>query len=135
MPPGTASGPRSSHPMRDQLAPGIALFNDGDFYACHDTIEEIWLQESSDRQPFLQGLIQAAVAFHHYEHGKWGAARSMLQMAIDKLSPFPDPFDGLETANLLDALRSWKSALDAALQLEERPLRIDLPYPVIHRQS
>jgi predicted metal-dependent hydrolase len=117
--------------MSDQLQPGIDLFNQGDFYECHDTIEEIWLQESSDRQPFLQGLIQAAVSFHHYEHGKWGAARSMLQMAIDKLSPFPDTYDGLETGRLLIALRSWKAALDMALQEPVRPDRIELPYPVI----
>ena len=117
--------------MWDQLDRGIDLFNQREFYECHDTIEEIWLQESSDRQPFLQGLIQAAVAFHHYEHGKWGAARSMLQMAIDKLSPYPEPFDGLEIGHLLTALRSWKAALDAALKQHERPEHIDLPYPVI----
>ena len=120
--------------MCDQLEPGIDLFNQGNFYECHDTIEEIWLQESSDRQPFLQGLIQAAVAFHHYQHGKWGAARSMLQMAIDKLSPFPDTYDGLEIGGLLSALRSWKAALDAALKQNERPRHIDLPYPVIRRE-
>ena len=117
--------------MCEQLNRGIDLFNQREFYECHDTIEDIWLQESSDRQPFLQGLIQAAVSFHHYEHGKWGAARSMLQMAIDKLSPFPDTYDGLETGRLLIALRSWKAALDMALQEPVRPDRIELPYPVI----
>ena len=120
--------------MCEQLDRGIDLFNQGQFYECHDTIEEIWLQESSDRQPFLQGLIQAAVAFHHYEHGKWGAARSMLRMAIEKLSPYPEAFDGLETGHLLTALRSWKAELDAALKQPERPERIDLPYPLILRQ-
>ena len=119
--------------MCEQLDQGIDLFNQREFYECHDTIEDIWLQESSDRQPFLQGLIQAAVAFHHYEHGKWGAARSMLQMAIDKLSPCPDTFDGLEIGHLLTALRSWKAALDDALKRPERPEHIDLPYPVILR--
>ena len=119
--------------MCNQLERGIDLFNQEDFYECHDTIEEIWLQESSDRQPFLQGLIQAAVAFHHYEHGKWGAARSMMQMAIDKLSPCPDVCEGLQTGPLLVSLRSWKAALDEALQQPARPDRIDLPYPVIRR--
>ena len=119
--------------MCNQLDRGIDLFNQREFYECHDTIEEIWLQESSDRQPFLQGLIQAAVAFHHYEHGKWGAARSMLQMAIGKLSPYLNAFDGLEIGPLLTALRSWKAALDEALKRRKRPEHIDLPYPVIGR--
>ncbi len=119
--------------MRDQLDLGIDLFNQREFYECHDTIEEIWLQESSDRQPFLQGLIQAAVAFHHYQHGKWGAARSMLQMAIDKLTPYPDAFEGLDTLHLVTGLRTWKAALDHALKRPQRPDRINLPYPVILR--
>ncbi len=119
--------------MRDQLDLGIDLFNQREFYECHDTIEEIWLQESSDRQPFLQGLIQAAVAFHHYQHGKWGAARSMLQMAIDKLTPYPDAFEGLDARHLVTGLRTWKAALDQALKRPQRPDRIDLPYPVILR--
>ena len=120
--------------MCDQLERGIDLFNQREFYDCHDTIEEIWLVESSDRQPFLQGLIQAAVAFHHYEHGKWGAARSMMQMAIDKLSPYPDTCEGLQIAALLVSLQSWKVALDEVLQQPDRPDRVDLPYPVIRRE-
>ncbi len=73
-----------------QFLRGVELFNREEFYDCHDTIEEIWLQESSDQQPFLQGIIQAAVAFHHYQHGKWGAARSMLKLAIGKLQDYPE---------------------------------------------
>jgi predicted metal-dependent hydrolase len=34
----------------DQFLRGIELFNRAEFYDCHDTIEEIWLQESSDEQ-------------------------------------------------------------------------------------
>ena len=48
----------------EQFTKGIALFNQQEFYDCHDVIEDMWLQESSDEQPFLQGLIQSAVAFH-----------------------------------------------------------------------
>ena len=89
-----------------------------EFYDCHDTIEEIWLQESSDEQPFLQGLIQSAVAFHHYQHGKLGAARSMLSLAIEKLEPYPQTYHQVRLVELLAGLRAWKAGLDEAISLK-----------------
>jgi len=102
----------------DQVLDGIALFNREEFYDCHDTIEEIWLQESSDEQPFLQGLIQSAVAFHHYQHGKLGAARSMLSLAIEKLEGFPETHHQLLLKEFLEGLRAWKVGLDQAISLK-----------------
>ena len=121
--------------LDSQFEKGIDLFNQREFYECHDTIEEVWLQESSDRQPFLQGLIQAAVAFHHYQHGKWGAARSMLQLALEKLSPCKPTFEGFDILALVGSLTAWKAALNQALRDPPRPDRIDLPYPTIRRGS
>ena len=102
----------------EQVLKGIELFNRREFYDCHDTIEEIWLQESSDEQPFLQGLIQSAVAFHHYQHGKLGAARSMLILAIEKLEAYPRTYHQVQLAELLAELRAWKAGLDEAISLK-----------------
>ena len=99
----------------DQFLKGIELFNREEFYDCHDTIEEIWLQESSDEQPFLQGLIQSAVAFHHYQHGKLGAARSMLILAIEKLEGYPQAYHQVQLVEFLAGLRAWKAGLDEAI--------------------
>jgi predicted metal-dependent hydrolase len=98
-----------------QFLKGIESFNQEDFYDCHDTVEAIWLEESSDEQPFFQGIIQSAVAFHHYQHEKWGAARSMLELAIGKLRGYPDDHHGLRLQELLGELQGWKRALDEAI--------------------
>ena len=119
-----------SDPLTLQYQDGIRLFNQHSFYECHDTIEEVWLQESSDRQPFLQGLIQAAVSFHHDQHGKWGAARAMLQRSLDKLEHYPTDYGGIDLANLTSRLQEWKNCLDSAL-VGERPERLSLEYPTI----
>ncbi len=102
--------------LHAQVLRGLRLFNQRDFYECHDTLEEVWLQESSDRQPFLQGLIQAAVAFHHFGHGKYGAARSMLRLALEKLSAYPEQTEGLELGELRRELQQWKTFLDDAIR-------------------
>lgn len=121
--------------LQRQLKAGIQLFNTRQFYDCHDVIEEVWLQESSDRQLFLQGLIQAAVAFHHYESDHWGAARTMFGMALKKLSSYPDDYAGFELGRLKSALRNWKSELDNALERDVRPHKIDLSFPTIELLS
>ncbi len=121
-----ASGSAAFDP---EIKPGVELFNSEQFYECHDFIEDIWLQESSDQQPFLQGLIQAAVAFYHFQNGSLGAARSMLALALAKLEPYPDGYRGIRVAPLVAELGIWKEALDEAVATSNS--RIDLTLPRI----
>src|ERR671933_773238 len=66
---------------------GIDLFNAREFHAAHDAWEERWLGEAGPQEKlFLQGMIQAAVIFHHLEIGRPGAARRMHQMATEKFA-------------------------------------------------
>lgn len=116
-----------------QLRRGIGHFNACRFYECHDTIEEIWLQESSDEQPFLQGLIQAAVAFFHFQQGRWGAARAMLKMSLAKLKDYPSVYRRVELGSLVQELETWRRTLDKALQ-GTRPRTLDLVFPQIAQQ-
>ena len=55
---------------------GIDLYNVGEFHAAHDVWEERWMGEvGAQEKLFLQAMIQSAVAFHHLEIGRPGAAR------------------------------------------------------------
>jgi predicted metal-dependent hydrolase len=66
---------------------GIDLFNEGEFHAAHDAWEDRWMGEVGPREKlFLQAMIQSAVAFHHLEIGRPGAARRMYQMAKEKFA-------------------------------------------------
>ena len=66
---------------------GIELFNEGEFHAAHDAWEDRWMGEvGQDEKLFLQAMIQSAVAFHHLEIGRPGAARRMYQMAKEKFA-------------------------------------------------
>src|SRR5260370_4760163 len=64
---------------------GIDLYNAGEFHAAHDAWEERWMGEvGPDEKLFLQAMIQSAVAFHHLQIGRRGAARMMHQRAKEK---------------------------------------------------
>lgn len=66
---------------------GIDLYNAGEFHAAHDVWEERWMGEVGPQEKlFLQAMIQSAVAFHHLEIGRPGAARRMHQMAREKFA-------------------------------------------------
>src|SRR5438445_5471553 len=64
---------------------GIDLYNEREFHAAHDAWEDRWMGPVGQQEKlFLQAMIQSAVAFHHLEIGRPGAARRMYQMAKEK---------------------------------------------------
>jgi hypothetical protein len=66
---------------------GIDLYNAGEFHAAHDAWEDRWMGEVGPREKlFLQAMIQSAVAFHHLEIGRPGAARQMYLRAKEKFA-------------------------------------------------
>lgn len=66
---------------------GIDLYNAGEFHAAHDAWEERWMGEVGPQEKlFLQAMIQSAVAFHHLDIGRPGAARQMYQRSKEKFS-------------------------------------------------
>ena len=95
-------------PLADDalLARGAALFNNGEYFACHELWEELWKRSAGDTRGALQGLIQAAVALLHAERGNRGGAISVYQKAMRNLATAPDNCMGLE-------LRDFASALEA----------------------
>jgi hypothetical protein len=89
---------------------GIDLFNEGEFHAAHDAWEDRWMGEvGASEKLFLQAMIQSAVAFHHLEIGRPGAARRMYQMAKEKFARL-----GVKSFMSLD-LEGYQAQLDRAL--------------------
>ena len=89
---------------------GIDLYNAGEFHAAHDAWEERWMGEVGPREKlFLQAMIQSAVAFHHLDIGRPGAARQMYLRAKQKFARL-----GCQVFMSLD-LGEYQSQLDSAL--------------------
>jgi predicted metal-dependent hydrolase len=89
---------------------GIDLYNAGEFHASHDAWEERWMGEVGPKEKlFLQAMIQSAVAFHHLQIGRPGAARRMYQMAKEKFARL-----GTNVFMSLD-LSDYQAQLDQAL--------------------
>lgn len=93
---------------------GIDLYNVGEFHAAHDVWEERWMGEVGQQEKlFLQAMIQSAVAFHHLEIGRPGAARQMYTRAKEKFGRLAVNI-GASVFMSLD-LDDYQAQLDTAL--------------------
>jgi len=84
-----------------RLAEAVTLFNEREFFACHDVLEEIW-SETLDGREFYQGLIHAAVALFHFGEGNLGGARKMAVSAVRYLQPYRPVCRSVDVARLID---------------------------------
>jgi predicted metal-dependent hydrolase len=109
---------------RAALARGIAQFNEGLFFECHDTLEEAWAGARGTPRDFFQGLIQAAVAFYHLGNGNRPGATTLLRRSLARLERYPARYAGVELAPLRASVGEWLAALESGGGTPARPPRI-----------
>ncbi|HEY7295435.1 MAG TPA: DUF309 domain-containing protein [Dehalococcoidia bacterium] len=86
-------------------------FNAGEFWECHETLEDFWGAEQGPLRGFYHGFIQVAAAFVHVQRLNWPGATRLLGEGMEKLEPFRPACMGLEVASLLDELAFWRREL------------------------
>lgn len=91
---------------------GIAQFNEQQFYACHDTFEELWMQAEVLDRNFYQGLLQIAVGCYHLSNSNWRGAVILLGEGIGRLEEYEPIYSEInitefieQSRNLLDSLQ------------------------------
>ena len=95
------------------LLVGIEQFNRGEFFACHETLEALWVAEGEPLRRLYQGILQVGVAFHHLRRGNYRGATYLLAAGIAHLTPFAPRCLGVDVAALLAAARRAQEALHA----------------------
>jgi predicted metal-dependent hydrolase len=100
---------------------GIALFNQGKFFAAHEVLEDVWRAAPQEDKKIWQGLVQVAVALHHYSTGNRVGMRSVLVRAMNNLDAHPRDFHGVHIARLLKSLAQWLDAFDKGQPLPWLP--------------
>src|SRR5438093_1596623 len=79
---------------------GIDLFNAGEFYECHEVLEDVWRPSRGAQRFFLQALIHFAVGFYHHQQGNPAGAELQLRKGLRKLAGYLPAFEGVDTARL-----------------------------------
>ena len=95
--------------MDERLRRGIALFNNREFFECHEVLEDVWTPERGPRRLFLQGLIHLAVGFYHCQRGNPAGAIGQLRKGLFKLAAYLPACEGIDTGQMYrDALAALK---------------------------
>ncbi|RDU36914.1 DUF309 domain-containing protein [Neobacillus piezotolerans] len=74
-------------------------FNEGDYYTCHDLLEEMWMEEKGNL--FFKGLLQMSVALYHYGYGNVKGTRVMMEVAHDYLQGYRPKHWGLDLEKVI----------------------------------
>lgn len=90
-----------SETMPPEFWQSIDLFNSGQFYACHDTLEALWIEATEPEKTFYQGILQIAVGLYHLGNRNWRGAMILLGEGSNRLRRYPDSFGGINVEELL----------------------------------
>jgi len=104
-----------------RLREGLALFNRGEFFECHEVLEAVWLEASGEDKVFLQGLIQVTVSFYHLRRRNFAGSSRLLRAALEKLSSPSRCQQLINTASLLETLRPLPERIEAGQASPDTP--------------
>ncbi|MCC5609575.1 DUF309 domain-containing protein [Nostoc sp. CHAB 5834] len=80
---------------------GVEQFNSGQFYACHDTLEALWIEAGEPEKTFYQSILQISVALYHLENRNWRGAVILLGEGSNRLRRYPSSYGGVDVDELL----------------------------------
>jgi predicted metal-dependent hydrolase len=102
---------------------GVEQFNQGEFYACHDTLEAIWMEAMEPERAFYQGVLQIAVALYHLGNQNRRGAVILLGEGINRLHRYQPAYNGI---NVMQLVTESSNLLNTLQQLEvgQRPTSV-----------
>jgi len=113
------SAPSTAFPCCFQAPPprvreGVALFNRGAFFECHEVLEDAWREEPGPCRFLYQGILQLGVAFYHIQQGNRPGALKVLKRAAAKFDRLPDRCQEVDVARLRWVCESYGERLGRA---------------------
>ncbi|MSO20930.1 MAG: DUF309 domain-containing protein [Acidobacteria bacterium] len=99
--------PSTQDAQREQqelIRHGVELFNNEQYFECHEVLEQAWLAAQGPEKLALQGLIQVAVAFHHLRRENFVGAQRLLRAGVSKLAENGSDHLHIRTGELIAAI-------------------------------
>ena len=93
------------------LVQGVTEFNSGLYFECHETLEELWLQEKALIRELYQGILQVGVSLYKQKQGNYRGAVNLMRRALVHLAPCDPTCQGIDVAQLLEDAQRILTAL------------------------
>ena len=105
-------GGKAPEEVPELVLKGIEEFNKGEFYECHEYLEEAWMQEPRRVRFLYQGILQVGVGFYHQQNGNWRGATGLLRNGTQRLKEFEPETLGIDVAKLVRECERCLEELD-----------------------
>ena len=105
----------------------FALFNQSEFYAAHDVLEDLWLADRLGANGnFYKGLIQLAGAFIHLQKNRLRPSAALFKLAQANLLRYSAHHEYLNLESVVAMIRHWLGDLERE-QFRVNPLASNRP--------
>ncbi len=125
-----------SETIPEEFWQGVELFNTGQFYACHDTLEALWMESTEPDKSFYQGILQISVALYHLGNANVRGAIILLGEGSNRLARYPAVYSQIDVDELLEQSIALLKALqqNQLQQIDSSSFEADtLPLPRVVR--
>jgi hypothetical protein len=97
------SAPRTAAHSEDEseLERGLALIEQGEYFAAHEVLEDVWRVSAAEERDFFQGLVHVAVAWYQAGRGNKVGCERQLEKAARRLGPYAPEHRGLDVDDVL----------------------------------
>lgn len=95
--------PEPEIPSEPEIHLGLAVeqFNSQQFYACHDTLEAMWMEAVEPEKTFYQGILQIAVALYHLGNHNLRGAVILLGEGSNRLRRYEPDYAEIDVTALV----------------------------------
>lgn len=87
--------------LPDEFWQGVEQFNRREFYACHDTLEALWIEATEPDKKFYQGILQVAVALYHLGNQNWRGAVLLMGEGMNRLRDYQPTYAAIDIEQFL----------------------------------
>jgi predicted metal-dependent hydrolase len=102
--------------MPEEFWQSIEQFNAGQFYACHDILEALWIDSIEPDKSFYQGILQIAVGLYHLGNNNQRGAMILLGEGCNRLRRYLPSYGNINVEEL------FTQSMDLLKTLQEESL-------------
>lgn len=101
--------------MHAKLKDAITLFNRGEYFTCHQLLEEVWHEATDEEKAFYEGLIRLATGLHlRFNRRALQGAINLLTQGLMRLEDYRPTHQGVDVARLYDDIEAHLNDLQAS---------------------
>jgi len=98
------------------------LIRQGEYFAAHEVLEDVWRAAESEERDFFQGLVHVAVAWYQAGRGNSVGCERQLEKAARRLGPYAPEHLGVDVTAILQQVAAAEQVVRSGL--------LELPQPL-----